>query len=52
MEVAKCLERTDGIKYAIIRKSSDIKKGDPIAIIKLEEKEVRENDRKRTEGRN
>ena len=45
MEVRKCLERTDGIKYVIIPKKSDIKKGDPIAIIKLDEKEVKKNAR-------
>lgn len=37
MEVTKCLQRTDDIKYAIIPKKSDIEKGDPVAIIKLEE---------------
>jgi hypothetical protein len=50
MEVARCLQRTDGIKYVIIKKASDIIKGDNVAIIKLSEKEVRENARKR-EGR-
>lgn len=42
MEVTKCLQRTDGIKYAIIPKKSDINKGDAIAISKLDEKEVKE----------
>ena len=40
MEVTKCLERKDKIKYCIIPKKSDIKKDDAIAIIKLNEKEI------------
>ena len=47
MEVTKCLERTDGIKYAIIRKKSDIKKGDNIGIVKINEEEVKKNDKRR-----
>lgn len=32
MEVVKCLQRKDGIKMAIIPKSSQIKKGDFVLI--------------------
>ena len=42
MEVTKCLQRTDGIKYAIIPKKSDINKGDAIAITKINPEEVKE----------
>jgi hypothetical protein len=52
MEVTKCLERTDGIKYAIIPKKSDIQKGDPIMIIKINEKEVLKNVRRKTKRKN
>lgn len=41
MEVTKLLERTDGIKYAIIPKKSEIKKGDCIVIIKLTEEDIK-----------
>jgi hypothetical protein len=41
VEVTKCLERGDGIKYAIIPKKSDIKKGECIAIIKMNEEEIK-----------
>jgi hypothetical protein len=47
MEVTKCLERGDGIKMVIVPKKSEIKKGDCVAIIKLNEKEVLENDRRK-----
>ncbi len=47
MEVTKCLERKDGIKMAIIPKKSNILKDDCIAIIKLNEKEVLNNGRKK-----
>ena len=47
MEVTKCLERTDKIKYAIIPKKSDIKKGDPLAIIKLNEEELKKWQKKK-----
>lgn len=47
METTKCLQRTDGIKYAIIPKKSDIQKGDSIAIIKLNEEEVLNNGKER-----
>jgi hypothetical protein len=32
MEIAKCLERKDGIKMVIIKKKSTIKKGDLVLI--------------------
>lgn len=42
MEVTKCLQRKgDKIKMAIIPKKSEIKKGDCIAIIKLEEEDIK-----------
>lgn len=41
MEVTKCLERKDKIKYCVIPKNSDILKGDAIAIIKLNEEEIK-----------
>lgn len=50
MEVTKCLRRKDGIKLAIIPKKSKIRKGDCIAIIKLEEKEVREWEKKKSQN--
>jgi len=37
MEVRKVLQRTDGIKYAIIPKASELKKEDYVKITKLEE---------------
>jgi len=46
MELAKCLQRKDGIKYLIIRKNSDIKKGDNLMIIKVNEEEVEKNVRR------
>lgn len=36
MEVKKVWERKDGIKFVIIPKDSDIKNGDYVKIIKLE----------------
>jgi len=39
-EVTKCLIRTDGIKYAIIPKKSEIQKGDALMIIKLNEQDI------------
>jgi len=39
MEIRKVLERKDGVKMAIVPKNSDIKKGDYVKIIKMEEKE-------------
>ena len=42
MEIRKILLRTDGIKYLIIPKASDLKKGDFVMITKLNEKEIRE----------
>lgn len=38
-EVKKVLERKDGIKMVIIPKQSQLKKGDWVKIIKLEEEE-------------
>ena len=46
MEVTKCLERKDKIKYAIIPRKSDIAKGDAIAIIKLDEEEIKHGNRR------
>jgi len=43
MEIRKILQRTDGIKYLIIPKKSDLKKGDYVMIIKINQKEVIEN---------
>ena len=42
MEIRKILLRTDGIKYLIIPKASDLEKGDFVMITKLNEKEIRE----------
>ena len=41
MEIRKILLRTDGIKYLIIPKASDLEKGDFVMITKLNEKEIR-----------
>ena len=41
MEVKKVLQRTDGIKYIIIPKNSDLNKGDLVLITKMEEKDGR-----------
>lgn len=48
METTKCLERKDGIKYSIIPKKSLIKKGDSVAIIKLDEDKLKEQIKKET----
>ena len=40
MEVRTVLERKDGIKMAIIPKKSDIKKGDPVIVAKLNPKNL------------
>lgn len=37
MEIRKVLLRTDGIKYLIIPKGSDLKKGDYVKITKMED---------------
>jgi len=42
MEIRKILLRTDGIKYLIIPKASDLEKGDFVMITKLNEKEIKE----------
>ena len=47
MEVTKCLLRTDGIKYCIIPKKSNIEKGDSIAIIKLNEEDIKNAKRRK-----
>ena len=39
MEIKKVLLRSDGIKYIIIPKKSEIKSGDFVQIIKVEDKE-------------
>jgi hypothetical protein len=39
MEIRKVLIRTDGIKYIIIPKKSNLKAGDFVKVIKLEENE-------------
>lgn len=41
MEVRKILIRTDGIKYIIIPKKSELKAGDFVKVIKLEEEDGR-----------
>ena len=46
MEIRKILLRTDGIKYLIIPKASDLKKGDLVMVSKINEKEVEKNARK------
>lgn len=40
MEIKKILKRTDGIKYLIIPKASDLEAGDFVMITKIDEKEV------------
>lgn len=35
MEIKKCLEKTDGTKYIIVPKSSEIKSGDYVSISKV-----------------
>ena len=47
MEIKKVLKRTDGIKYLIIPKNSDIIAGDFVMITKLNQKEVEKNARNR-----
>ena len=47
MEIRKVLLRTDGIKYLIIPKKSNIKAGDFVAIKTIDEKEVMKNDRRK-----
>ena len=47
MEIKKVLLRTDGIKYLIIPKASEINGGDFVMINKIDDKEV-ENGRKKT----
>jgi hypothetical protein len=37
MEIRKVLLRTDGIKYLIIPKGSELKKGDYVKITKMED---------------
>jgi len=54
MEIRKILLRTDGIKYLIIPKASDLKKGDFVMITKIDEKmrkEVEQNARKKGNSR-
>jgi len=51
MEIRKILLRTDGIKYLISPKSSELEKGDFVMITKLNEKDIKEvenNARKKT----
>ena len=50
MEIKKVLERKDGIKMIIIPKNMDVKKGDSVGIIKIDEKEVIENARRRNKN--
>ena len=47
MEIKKCLQRTDGIKYVIVPKESEINKGDDVALIKIDEEEVKQNAKRR-----
>lgn len=42
MEIKKVLLRVDGVKYIIIPRNSDLKKGDCVKIIKMEEEDGRE----------
>ena len=39
MEVKKILLRTDGVKYIIVPKNSDLKAGDLIKLIKIEKED-------------
>lgn len=41
MEIRKVLLRTDGIKYLIIPKASDLQKGDYVKITKMEDENGR-----------
>jgi len=43
MEIKKILKRTDGIKYLIIPKASELQAGDLVMINKIDEKEVIKN---------
>jgi len=43
MEIKKVLLRTDGIKYLIIPKNSDLKKDDLVMINKIDQKEEIKN---------
>ena len=42
MEIRTVLERSDGIKMAIIPKKSDIKKGDNVIVMRLNVKNLNE----------
>lgn len=46
MEIRKVLKRTDGIKYLVVPKNSQINAGDFVMLIKVNEKEVRDNAKK------
>ena len=49
MEIKKVLLRSDGIKYLIIPKKSDLNAGDSVIITKIEEvKDDRRNERGKT----
>lgn len=47
MEIRKVLKRTDGIKYLIIPKSSDINAGDFVKIFKIDTREVENDDNRK-----
>ena len=47
MEIRKILRRTDGIKYLIVPKKSDLKKDDYVMIIKINKEEVIKHDKRR-----
>jgi hypothetical protein len=44
MEIRKVLLRTDGIKYLIIPKNSELKKGDYVKITKMEDSDGKRKD--------
>lgn len=50
MEIRKVLIRTDGIKYLIIPKKSKINAGEYVGIIKIDEREVKLNDRRKSKS--
>lgn len=52
MEIRKILLRTDGIKYLVIPKRSELNAGDFVMLIKINEKEVIKNARERKRRKN
>ena len=45
MEIRKILLRTDGIKYLIIPKASDLEKGDFVMITKINQKDIEKKEK-------